>query len=154
MKTIHIEYYGVDGYGPTVKDAKADAGAKIAKAMKAEYTPYMLQLGEVTGLIHRSPLGYHTSVWVGQKSGDIYGTMHGECTRGDAMKSMRRHMADVAGIDAEQAAVWFYKDREGLSYWKEKQAFQLAYKHGKAQGIPDSEIHAYACDNTRAFIAV
>jgi hypothetical protein len=152
MKQITLEYYGMTGTGSTLKEAKADAGAKIAKAMNAEYTPYQMCLGDVIGILYRTPAGYCTSVKAGKHTGDVYGTMHGDCTRGEAMLSMRRHMADVAGIDAEQAAAWFYKDPIGLSYWKDKQAFQLAYKHGKAQGIPDADIHTYACEHTRDFL--
>ena len=68
------------------------------------------------------------------------------------MQSMRRHMADVAGIDAEEAKTWFYHDPAGFADWKFKQGFQMAAKHGQSLGIPNSEIHTYACEHAREYI--
>ena len=41
-KTVRIDYYGMDGAGATVKEAKADASRKIERALHAARQPMQL----------------------------------------------------------------------------------------------------------------
>lgn len=55
---INLEYFGMPGHGATVKEAKANAGRKIEKALEGSYQPIFLTAGADTVILWREPTGW------------------------------------------------------------------------------------------------
>ena len=55
MKTVRIEYYGMEGSGRNVTEAKKDASQKLTAAIRGSYEPLLLTLGDHQQLIWRHP---------------------------------------------------------------------------------------------------
>ncbi len=58
MTTIHVEYYGFQGEGPTVKAAKEDAGKKIAALHRDNWTPVIREWRGHAALVFRTLRGW------------------------------------------------------------------------------------------------
>lgn len=58
-QSVSITYFGMDGIGRTVTEAKRDAGAKIERALNGNYWPVMLSAGEHTYIAYRDPCGWN-----------------------------------------------------------------------------------------------
>src|SRR4051812_42854277 len=58
-KIIHLEYCGMDGSGPTVKEAKQDATRKIEALLKETWKPIYIVCRNVSGVLWRDPHGWH-----------------------------------------------------------------------------------------------
>ena len=54
-QTIRIEYFGMEGSGPTVKEARADAGQKIEKALRGSYEPQVIAFDGQMAILWREP---------------------------------------------------------------------------------------------------
>ena len=53
----HITYYGVDGHGRTVKEAKLDAGRKIERMLDGSYQPTWIEANGEVAILFRTPDG-------------------------------------------------------------------------------------------------
>jgi hypothetical protein len=55
VPNVTIEYYGVNGTGRNVTEAKRDAGEQIRKALDGDYTPSLIHWGGYTVMFWREP---------------------------------------------------------------------------------------------------
>jgi hypothetical protein len=89
MPTVRIEYYGVDGEGRNVTEAKQDAGRKITKAMSGSYTPRVLSAGGETIIVFRSPDGWRYGFL---RDGDLSGLQGQADDREEVERHARKHL--------------------------------------------------------------
>jgi hypothetical protein len=94
-KTIRIAYYGMDGEGPTVREAKADAGNKLERLVKdVESGPQIYSFGDRLAIIVRARYSWGYRLVENNKP------MGGGCTGFEnfaaAQRSALGHMADLA----------------------------------------------------------
>ena len=90
---VTIEYFGMEGIGKNVTEAKKDAGRKIEKAMTGGYTPVILSAGDDTVVIFRSPDGWRYGFL---RNGDITGIQGQADDRQEVEKHARRHLGNNA----------------------------------------------------------
>lgn len=99
MNTITMTYYGVEGRGRNITEAKRDAGSKIEKAIEGTYEPLILRFHDLVGICSRHPLhGWdYTIVYPDSqmdKQGHIRSCFAGSYdTRAEAEQGLRRHIA-------------------------------------------------------------
>lgn len=89
MATVRIEYYGVEGSGKNVTEAKRDAGSKIENALSGSYTPIILQAGDETIIVFRSPDGWQYGFLRNGELGSIQGQ---DKDKKEVERSARRHI--------------------------------------------------------------
>lgn len=147
---VRITYYGVEGEGPTMTEAKKDAGKKIEQMLDGNYTPHVISWRGNSYLIYREPKsGWHTKLIVCEGNiddGEIYGTC-GYCNRKEAILTAKYGLAQLGwnhedGQTIPEILGGTGKDREFLR-WTE---FQVRYKRAKDAGLNDNDCHAYGCE--------
>ena len=141
---VHITYYGMDGEGRTITEAKNDAGAKIEKALHGYYTPRILRHAGYMALVAREPF-----------SGWGYRLIHAACTeteepiylntsrddKEETVKTAFRHMAQLAQTYQGIEKYLTDADRRHLDDYF---AWQNRYADFKAQGYNDNDCHRLA----------
>lgn len=148
MALVRIEYYGMDGEGKNVTEAKRDAGRKIERALSGSYSPEIVTWRTETALVYREPDGWVYSII---RSDDRIraGAVHG-CREGTKDEAIRRARYSIAqngwepsdGTEAPDF-VTDARDRSELATWY---TFQLRCIRAKAAGITNNqEIHDYGC---------
>ena len=142
---VHITYYGMDGEGRTITEAKKDAGAKIEKALHGYYTPRILRHAGYMALVAREPFsgwGYrliHADSTATEES--IYLSSSRE-DREDCVKTCFRHMAQLAGHYRGIEKYLTASDQAELDRYYE---FQRRYAELRAEGHTDADAHRIAC---------
>lgn len=158
MQTVKIQYFGVEGSGRNVTEAKRDAGKQIERALSGDYSPIILEYRGNAILVWRDPMS-------GWRSGIIFdngefrdhrrvswsychSTKSTDDARADAIASAQDRLAQL-GWRPEDATnpPEFLKTRQQIAdyrYWAE---FQLRYSQAKAAGMPDNDAHDYAGKN-------
>ncbi len=146
-QTIRITYYGMDGEGATVKDAKLDAGRKIEQALSGAYNPKLLVLEGHAILLARSPQGYGYSIVTdGEKSlkpGMVWATSNFQ-DESEAEAYARYHLAQIAwnwNNDADVIEYVFKDDQARIQSWI---TWQRNYKQLREEGCTDAEAHEKA----------
>lgn len=145
MATIQLDYFGMTGFGATVKAAKADAGAKIERALKADYSPIIIEHRDVVFLVFRQPEGYAYKV-IRDESGwrtDAFVANEGE-NREDAIRAASRHLAQWTwrAEDGTEAPA-FVKDKRDRAEHRSWAEFQIRFAKARAAGLSDNEAHHY-----------
>lgn len=164
---IALTYFGMDGQGATVKDAKADAGRKIESLLddmsRAPHL-YIMQADGWSALVTRSAHGWGYRIIAGPseplKSGPIY--MDANSGESDeALRSCARHLLQAAWVhDIADDAAWVAAHQERLpiacrradlraelvSYF----GWQRDYRRLRESGLSDAEAHAAARFGGRA----
>lgn len=148
-QTIRLTYYGMDGEGATLKEAKADAARKVEAALEGDYAPYLLRLGKTAFLVFRTPLsgwGYAPSIQ-GRGEGPLHHNASGYASRAEAIRDARHHMA--------QNLIHILPDEELIAFVHADQRRQLAdyiqWQHRARawmQTYPEmssSDVHAHSC---------
>jgi len=149
--TVRITYYGMEGEGKTLTEAKRDAGRKVEMALEGSYTPKLLgQLDSFHVIIWREPNGWSYKLLNGDPVDatktytypeGLYGCQ-GDSSYEDTLRSARRHLAQVA-VD-----VSYLEDQQDINSWHRNRRCQDAYKAARAEGKTDAEAHEIMC-NTR-----
>lgn len=147
---IKIDYYGVEGSGRTVTEAKKDAGQKIRDMLAGSYMPHVVTYRGWAMLVYREPFsGWCTRTIAddeGIRSGTDGGSCHGYNDQFDAMKAARMHVAQMAWTEADGlTAPAFLPDQEAREFvsWAK---FQIACLRFRAEGMPEIDIHRAACE--------
>ena len=149
MTTINLTYCGMNGSGPTVKEAKQDAARKIEAVLDGSYDPVVARLNGITGIAFRTPDGWkYTIVWADAKDGVNKNvcTITGGDGRHEVLKHLLRHMDDNSS-DPTVVAAFLGDDKAGFSDWQGKQRFYAAYKAAREQGMNETDAHRYACEH-------
>ena len=107
--TIKIEYFGMPGEGPTVKEAKLDAGRKIEAALNGSYAPTFLTFGEYNALVWREPTGWGYRLLPSKED-----TLYASCadSQDEAIRRAKRHLAQLAhgSVPDEEILAYVHKD--------------------------------------------
>lgn len=153
---ITLDYYGMEGTGRTLTEAKKEAGAKIKAALTGRYSPEVLTLNGQAYLIWREPNGWHSRSLTdsqGIRAGEVYGSS-GESDYAECVKGAWLQLGMNAWHGPEDNAIVLdampdKRIRGELQSWI---GFQLAYRHKRAMGdTPDNELHRWACDHASEF---
>jgi hypothetical protein len=153
-KTVTTTIHGANGRGATLAEAKRDAAQRIQTAFADEYayTPQMQRFpqGEV-GLLWRALDGWHYDIlWSDDAHKACYG--HGPFdTRQKAQRFLRRHIAQQY-TDHEPSDYGMRLLDDDDTIGARDHAFYMRWQHtcqaALAQGMTDTDAHAYACEHT------
>ena len=141
---LTIKYYGVEGTGRTITDAKKDAGSTIETALSGDYTPTLIAHGEWCAIVARSPLsgwGYRLIETGKQGRQDLYLSGSVEHDKRVALSHVARHLAQLSGT---YAGLERYLDRADMGQLDSYFAWQSRYAVAKAEGKTDDECRAFA----------
>jgi hypothetical protein len=149
---ITLEYFGFQGQGATVKEAKQDAGRKIEALHHGTWEPVVVTWRGETILIYRTLDGW-ISRFLQHKGEPLKVSSGCQCHGNDDVKevirSVQRHVVQLG---------WTFEDpidhfpdfctneadrREAIDYRK----WQLAYRKFKDEGHDDNEAHRLASES-------
>lgn len=147
MQTVRISYYGVDGEGRNVTEAKKDAGRKIEAALAGHYTPELLCHRGFAILVYREPSGWCSRLVAdperGVVDGKVWGTNNGSYD--EAKRAALSHLADLGWTAADGLEPpSFLTDRRLIADYRTKAEFQLRYQRARALGLKDQDAHSFA----------
>lgn len=145
MNTVRITYYGMDGEGRNVTEAKRDAGAKIENALTGNYTPQLIRGSTSEAvLIFREPSGWYYSPIHADSTGRVC-TIGSYDTQKEAERKARQHLAQniftLDGLDGSEVILDKADKREHAT-WIE---YQRLYKAWRDTGLADQQAHEKAC---------
>lgn len=149
---VQITYYGMEGEGTNLKEARKDASLKIEAALEGRYTPILLTLRGEQILCWRTPTeGWQYAQLSHHPIHDyepLWGTMCGGGDRDEVEAIARNHLAQITwGLklsEAEEEEILAFvakKDRREMKSWIE---WQRRYDALRAQGLSDNEAHSKA----------
>jgi len=164
--TIRLEYFGMPGEGPTVKEAKADAGRKIEAAFAegpgkgGYYAPLVLSHRGKLLVASRHPL----RGWGYRLDSDLFEKCYQEfshCSGGfasfsECREAAVRHLADLTRIEGETDSPLFdalperNRDevRRDMQYrWGRNDVANERYRLAIANGYNANDAHDYAWCN-------
>ena len=107
-QTVRITYFGADGEGSTVTEARRDAGERIGRMLGGSYTPQLIGSlrDNYSALLWREPkYGWNYKI-IGPEQPE--GALH-SCTSGDDYESAKRHATRHLAtllFDAGDPATW------------------------------------------------
>jgi hypothetical protein len=166
MATVNVTYYGMDGTGRTLTEAKKDAGRKVEAAMKGSYSPRLLHSRGWTVILWRDPYGWrHNTI---AEAGKVRTENAFRCYSSgyadelDAYAAALSHLAQMTWDGMEKLPpclaslpVIMTRDSQGrrlLADFASWRAFQLAYKAAPAD-MQEGHRHRWACENAHNFAA-
>jgi hypothetical protein len=151
-KVHHLEYCGMPGSGPTVKEAKQDAARKLERLVNdSSKDPVVVACGSYASLVWRSAYGWCSSLisspdgFYKRLSPCYYGSTS---TRDEVIENARQHVAQLAWtpeveddvLFASAAGITAGRLVEFLSWV----AFQRRYKRAIALGLNDNDAREVA----------
>jgi hypothetical protein len=148
MATVRLEYYGVEGVGRTVTEAKRDAGRKIEASLAGYYNPELLEWRGWAILLYRTPAAWHYSIVVeptaGVRAGVVYGNFRHDRDHKEAKADALAHLAQLGWThdDGENSPDFLSPPQaREMRSWAQ---FQLRYKTARDRGLTDQDCHSYA----------
>ena len=142
---VRIEYYGMEGEGRTLTEAKRDAGAKIERAMTGSYTPKFIQAHSKAVLIHREPDGWYYSPINNLDATERLCTVGTYDTQKEAERGARQHLAQLIftldGPDGSEVI----QNKANLAEHKSWTEYQHLYRAWRDMGIDENLAHEKAC---------
>lgn len=145
-KTIHLTHLGMEGAGPNVKAARADATRKIAQALSGSYVPWVCVFGSLCVVLYRDPNGWNHRLlntetpFIGLASG---GTSYAEGTTfEEAREAACAHMAQCIGRLPDELRPMLSQERQV----KLEQYFgwQARYAAARRRMANDEDARAFA----------
>jgi hypothetical protein len=143
---VQITYFGMNGQGKNVTEAKRDAGAKIERAMTGSYDPAIVHYRGHAAIVYRSPDVWHYSL-----VSDEEGFRERLCTTGAfddkevAMQRARYHVAQNAWQLSDGLAVpSFVTDKSDRMNLESLAKFQIRYARARELGMTDTDSHDFA----------
>lgn len=155
MATVTIDYYGFEGIGKNVTEAKRDAGKKIEALHNGSFAPQLFTLGNNSMLVWRDLYGWHDAwaVLNGKPREESFPGGSGYDTRQEAIHSAVYRLACDYPEMTEDHPIWEmidYRIRHNrINDWKRNRAFQAAYK---AAPEDCANRHQWACENQSRFM--
>lgn len=146
--TINLEYCGIDGSGPTVREAKQDAARKLTALVNdlRRTSPLIILIEGHAALVWRDANGWTYRLITDEngalRDGPQYGSSSSADDREATERSVRRHLAMNAWThdkdDAWLAAIpgLTEADRRQIGDWC---AWQRRYKVARDAGKTDAE---------------
>jgi hypothetical protein len=148
MNRVRVTYYGMDGEGATMKEAKADAASKLEKIVSdTDWTPRFYIDGSQRVLIYRELDGWHYSI-VHTDTDNL--CLQSACAdKRDAIRRALRHLAQITWTPDRGLTVPDYvTEKADRADVKSDYKFQLRYR-AFAGAHPDwtsCQIHDAACN--------
>jgi hypothetical protein len=144
MTEIKIKYYGMDGEGKNLTEAKRDAGEKISKALDRIGYVEIMTMGNLSAIIYGDKYGFSYKIlWPDMnKNGRIYGCSHHGNIE-ETKRSLLTHLAQATwttDMGTMHPDLTGQEQRE-FSRWA---SWQLKYADGKQRGMDDTEARNYA----------
>ena len=137
---ITLTYHGMDGEGPTVKEAKLDASRKIEKYLKdTEHGPHTFTTEGYVVLVYRM----HNS-WASRIFGPLLSGCEcsGQSSKEEATRRAKYHLAQtISSIDNVRTDLCHPDDKNELTRYFD---WQRRWKEFKAQGFNDNDCHKLA----------
>lgn len=157
MPRVTIEYYGVEGSGRTVTEAKKDASEKIKASLTGNYHPKIIYHRGYAQLIYREPDGWHHAEIIDPISvRTSFGWTTGQSLE-DVMKSAIMSLAHSGRHSGEFTCDLFdtlprSERAKALSDFCDLSAFHDAYDHArKVLLLDEHKCHEWACQNKHRF---
>lgn len=97
-KEITLNYYGMSGTGPTVKEAKAAAGAKLEAWVKDDHNPVLLNWRGTLLVMSRDAHGWGYRMYDLADLKTVTFTSHCSCgmgSRSECLLAAVKHLADI-----------------------------------------------------------
>jgi hypothetical protein len=153
MPKIILDYFGMEGQGRTVTEAKEAAGRKIRAALEGDYAPYIVAYRNVAAVVFRSPDGWGSRLISDDERGLIGGRVDAHCRdeRADALRSACLHVAQTGWRQADGLTVpdiVAKPDRRQFLTWA---SFQLRYQYATKGGLDNYQAHDWAGRNPATF---
>ena len=108
-QTARITYFGMEGEGRNLTEAKRDAGRKVEQALEGSYTPELIgdiSKGYAMLLVRQPKLGWESILLYPGKEGALYGSSGSDTTKEECERRARAHLAgllnDVSYIDGKR----------------------------------------------------
>ena len=144
---VRITYYGMDGAGRNLTEAKQDAGRKIEASLAGDYNPVLLSCRSYQVLIYREPGGWCFLTVATPNNGPKNETLYG-CPnykdRYTALRDARTHLAQIAWQPEDGELPPIKLDRSQTREFSSWATFQLRYQDGITAGLSQHDAHAYA----------
>ena len=155
MSTVRITYFGMEGTGRNVTEAKRDAGSKLEAAMRGSYNPVLMSHRGWSILVWRTPSGWESTITHEpgefghvRKEGTLYGGSYGDKTREEVIDYAKEHLAQVSWLPEDGLVPpAFLVKRQSVSDFKTWAEFQMRYKAARERGMDDNDAHSYAGRN-------
>ena len=96
MATVQIEYFGMDGVGRNVTEAKRDAGAKIERFISADGRPVFIHYRGSAVMVYLTRYGWEYSIAQLADGAEPFGRGCCICAtweRADAVREAKEHLA-------------------------------------------------------------
>ena len=146
MTTVRIEYYGMDGQGKNVTEAKRDASIKIEKALGGDYSPVIIRANGEGVLIFRTPRdGWGYALLHPDTQGRVYSNGGTYPTQQEAERRARAHLAQNVFEHDGPDGTEVIKDKRDLDEHKRWVEWQRLYKRWRDAGATDNVAHSNAC---------
>jgi hypothetical protein len=150
---LTLKYYGMEGTGRNVTEAKKNAGHKIEKALSGDYTPLILVWRDHAYLVYRDPeSGWRSRLIADDESGICAGPVWGTISpdgddKNKIVADCKLHLAQLGWEenDGKEPPTILPNSHHGdFIEWAE---FQLRYKEARRRGMSDNDAHSYALRN-------
>lgn len=153
--TVRLTYFGMDGEGRTMKDAKLDAGSKIESLVREVCTPKTLRVGNTTAIIWRDAWGWGYGFLNDQQGEGDCICSHHSATLEECQRACREHLAQNVLDQDEYTTVeslpeWLTDKtsrREVCTYFE----WQRAARYAQSLGLNPNAVHAWACEHQHEF---
>jgi len=146
MPTVRIDYFGMDGSGRNVTEAKKDAGAKIEEALSGDYSPVLIRSNGEGVLIFREPkYGWGYALIHPDTQGVIRSNGSAYPTKNEAELKARNHLAQIIFTHDGPDGSEVIKDKHDLHNHKRWVTWQRLYKRWIDAGATDHIAHNNAC---------
>lgn len=154
MNKVKITYYGMDGEGKNVTEAKRDAGRKIEQAMAGNYCPTVLSWRGCQVLVWRDTDCWHVSNLPSEQTefssrSLSWSSPEADCS--DALMAARSLLAQSGwrhedGFTLPEPLDFRNKDAQRVqSQFRSWVRFQLLMRAAIARGLANHEAHTLAC---------
>lgn len=153
---ISLEYFGMEGEGATVKEAKLDAGSKIEALVRESGTPTLV--GPCNGhcaIMWRDKYGWAYSLLpdAGKEPSSL--CAHHEANRDECYDSAASHLAqcycDCDEVMTVADVPAFVTSRRGRMEQVSYNRWQRAARHAQRLGLDSNQVHAWACQHETEF---
>ena len=141
MKSVKVEYFGIEGQGPTLKEAKADAARQVQAILKdIEVGPKIIPLGTLTAVIARTKHGWQYQFIDSTCSSSSYQTA------AEAENHARLHAAQNLFGQTGVSYIDLIKDEHDKVFYLDWVGWQRRYQEIRFKGYSDTEAHRLASD--------
>lgn len=139
---VRITYYGMEGVGKNVTEAKRDAGSRIEEALKGDHEPVIIgDLARYAALLFRTPQHGWTYAVLAPDTKRLCAHLGIGNSRENVERHARNHLAnlldDVSLIDGKRYPA-------DVTSWQEKHDWQVRMKELLSQGYSDNDARLIA----------